>query len=227
MNNVILPSWHAPKQIKAYTTLRTKTREDILRSLSLPSTPIQLTQKHTAIVIEADLAHSNPIADATFTSNLQQVCAVETADCLPVLLCDKQGTEVAAIHAGWRGLSAGIIESTLQAMRCSATDIMAWLGPAIGPQKFEVGKDVYDAFVSQDTTAQTAFVPYREEKWLANLYLLAKMRLMQQGVNAIYGGDYCTYTQEEMFFSYRRDNGKTGQQIGRMLSLIWIDGALS
>jgi YfiH family protein len=126
---------------------------------------------------------------------------------------------VAAIHAGWRGLSGGIIETTVQALAQKPEDLLVWLGPAIGPQKFEVGQDVYDAFTLQQPESAEGFTPYKEGKWLADLYELARIRLKRLGIAHIYGGDFCTYTQDDLFFSYRRDKGKTG----RMASLIWID----
>lgn len=236
------PDWPAPHYIRAYTTLRhswgekqqiytNKNQEDrnsrvseienmqLKALLNLPEKAIWLTQTHSSIAIEARPEHNNQIADASYTSQPTRVCAVLTADCLPLLVCNQQGTHVAAIHAGWRGLASGIIESTLLAFPPPFHDLLIWLGPAIGQQKFEVGQDVFDAFTRSSPISKTAFLPYTEGKWLANLYHLAKIRLNQQGITQIYGGDFCTYTQDDMFFSYRRDHGMTG----RMASLIWID----
>jgi polyphenol oxidase len=224
----IKPDWPAPSPIKAYTTVRTgwgannpdymKESRDLESLLSLPEQPIWIKQKHTAIAIEAALKNKEQIADATYTSQCNRICIVLTADCLPILICNQQGTHVAAIHAGWRGLASGIIEATVQALQQPAQELLVWLGPAIGPQKFEVGRDVYDAFTHQSTESATAFTAYTEGKWLADLYALARIRLKWQGISQIYGGHFCTYTQEDLFFSYRRDKGITG----RMASLIWV-----
>lgn len=238
----ITPNWPAPKNIKAYTTSRigwggrkpfhdvnkgNYTSQDLnyvtesnqlIQLLNLPNEPIWITQNHSTIVVQALPENKEQIADASFTDQTNQVCVVMTADCLPVLMCNRKGTTVAAIHAGWRGLSGGILEATLEAMGESANDVLVWLGPAIGPEKFEVGQDVYNSFVSTHPEAASAFKPVNPHKWLANLYELAKIRLNLQNVKHIYGGEFCTYTQKELFFSYRRDQGRTG----RMASLIWI-----
>lgn len=229
MMSYIQPHWPAASHIKAYTTTRqswtrfpTDTRDEAYRTLQsalqLPSSPIWLDQKHSTTVIEALPHHTGRLADASFTHQTNHICLVETADCLPLLICNQLGTSVAAIHAGWRGLANGIIENTLAALHQPAENLLVWLGPAIGPQKFEVGKDVYDAFMSHDAKAKEAFTPVLSEKWLANLYLLAKQRLQAAGIAQIYSHDFCTYTQSELFFSYRRDKGITG----RMASFIWI-----
>ncbi|TAK77506.1 MAG: peptidoglycan editing factor PgeF [Gammaproteobacteria bacterium] len=212
MRNFIQPEWPAPPQIKAYTSLRSGWSD-----LSFPEEPIWVQQTHSTIVIEATPENKEKKADATFTPQANRVCVVVTADCLPVLICNQQATHVAAIHAGWRGLANGIIETTLQAIQQPAEDLLVWLGPAIGPQKFEVGQDVYEAFTLKHAESATAFVPHTEGKWLADLYELARIRLKQQGVSRIYGGNFCTYTQEDLFFSYRRDKGNTG----RLASFIW------
>jgi YfiH family protein len=228
--NYIQPNWPAPAHIKAYTTLRQgwQRRTDEERSsesaqlrslLSLPEEPLWVHQTHSAIALPAVLENKEQIADATYTAQPNRVCAVLTADCLPLLICNKQGTHVAAIHAGWRGLSSGVIEATLRGLNLPGQDLLVWLGPAIGPQKFEVGADVYNAFTSQHAESAKAFTPHSDGKWMANLYELARIRLTMQGVSAIYGGEYCTHTQEDKFYSYRRDNGQTG----RMVSLVFID----
>jgi YfiH family protein len=155
-------------------------------------------------------------ADAVVSSRPRQVCAVLTADCLPVLFCNRAGTHIAAAHAGWRGLAAGVLESTVLATGCKPVDLMAWLGPAIGPQAFEVGEDVYDAFANLNEEYATAFKPHRD-RWLADLYQLARYMLIRMGISQVFGGGYCTYSEPEKFFSYRRD-GVTG----RMVSLIWL-----
>lgn len=227
----IKPTWKAPKHIKAYTTLRNawtqlevgdqdkkRPTQYLKNLLQLPDNPIWINQKHTAIAIEAAPDNQDMIADASFTQRPNCVCVVLTADCLPILICDKQGTKVAAIHAGWRGLAGGIIENTVRALQTPASDLMVWLGPAIGPKKFEVGPDVFEAFTHDHQEASSAFATHTSGKWLADLYKLARMRLQALGVSQIDGGEFCTYTQDDMFFSYRRDQGVTG----RMASLIWI-----
>lgn len=142
---------------------------------------------------------------------------VMTADCLPVLLCDEQGSVVAAVHAGWRGLGGGVIEQAVRAMNVPPQSLIAWLGPAIGPQAFEVGEEVRAAFIEHQPQAAAAFVSGASGKYLADLYLLARQRLNTLGVSRIYGGGLCTYTDSERFFSYRRD-GATG----RMGTFIWL-----
>jgi polyphenol oxidase len=159
-----------------------------------------------------------PDADGAVSRKPGAVCVVMTADCLPVLLCDRAGTVVGAAHAGWRGLQGGVIEATSRAMGVPAGDLMAWLGPAIGPEAFEVGDEVRAAFVADDSAAAAAFRPAGPAgKWLADLYLLARQRLAALGVAGVYGGDACTFTEAARFFSYRRD-GRTG----RMASLVWL-----
>lgn len=216
----IQPNWPAPTTVKAYTTLRDTWHEKhaLISLLQLPTEPVWLHQIHSNRVIPAIPEHKEHDADASFTDQAKHICIVTTADCLPLLMCNKQGSMVAAIHAGWRGLSAGIIEATLDQLQQRGEDMLVWLGPAIGPEKFEVGQDVYDAFVSQHPPSATAFTLKDKDQWLANLYELAKIRLKLQGISHIYGGNFCTYTQKELFYSYRRDKGKTG----RMASLIWI-----
>lgn len=157
-------------------------------------------------------------ADAAYSRTRQQVCAVLTADCLPVFFCDTSGLQVAVAHAGWRGLCAGVLESTLACFD-DKSQVMVWLGPAIGPAAFEVGDEVKEAFESVMPEAQIAFeAGNKANKWLGNLYMLATQRLQAAGVTQIYGGDYCTYTETEHFYSYRRE-GRTG----RMASVIWLD----
>jgi len=220
----IQPNWPAPAHIKAYTTLRDGWMgrtfgPPIASIIPLPEDPIWLTQTHSKIVLEATPLNREQIGDASFTTIPHRVCVALTADCLPVLMTDKQGSIVAAIHAGWRGLAAGIIEETIKAMNVEVNHLLVWLGPAIGPTKFEVGKDVYDAFVDRHTESEAAFTPHAEGKWLADLYALARIRLTLSGVTDVYGGDFCTYTREDLFFSFRRDKGKKGN----MANLIWID----
>jgi len=186
----------------------------------LPAEPAWLSQVHGTRVVDAATAGSIPAsADASIATQPGVVCAVLTADCLPVLLCDRAGHVVGAAHAGWRGLQAGVLERTLEAMRAAgASDILAWLGPAIGPQAFEVGAEVRQAFVEQDVAAGDAFAStMRIDKYRADIYQLARMRLHNAGVELISGGGRCTVAERESFYSYRRD-GVTG----RMGSFIWL-----
>ncbi len=184
----------------------------------LPQQPVWLEQVHGTDVLQlvGDKIH-NRQADAVYSNQIGQVCAIMTADCLPVLLTNQAGTEVAAAHAGWRGLCHGVLENTINQFISPANEIIAWLGPAIGAEKFEVGKEVKEAFVNQSSDLTSAFVPYND-KYLADIYLLARKKLRAAGVTKVYGGDFCTVTDENRFFSYRRE-GKTG----RMASLIWIN----
>lgn len=194
----------------------------LLRSV-LPEEPIWLTQVHGSKVIDADALSTldtdyAPEADAIVTSVPRRVCAILTADCLPVLLCSMDGKVVAAAHAGWRGLVAGVLQNTIHAMRRKGADeIAVWLGPAIGPQNFEVGQDVFDAFKNLDAENAAAFQARGTHKYLADIYALAKMLLQREGISRIAGGGFCTVAQTTCFYSYRR-NGVTG----RMASLIWI-----
>ena len=159
-----------------------------------------------------------PVADAAVSRTPGRACTIMTADCLPVLLCDRAGIVVGAAHAGWRGLCDGVLEATVRAMACPPAEVLAWLGPAIGPSAFEVGEEVRAAFVAHDPQASRAFVPAGAEgKWLGNLYELARQRLLAIGVQAIYGGTDCTVSDSARFFSYRRDG-----QTGRMASLVWL-----
>lgn len=243
MIEFITPDWPAPANVRAYTTLRNggasiapfntfnlathvgddeknvlANRQLLTNTLNLPLEPLWLNQTHGTVAIDAAIAKDNN-ADASFTNKTGQPCVVMSADCLPVLICNRKGTHVAAIHAGWRGLAHGIIENTLRALNLPCSEIMAWLGPAIGPTVFEVGSEVREVFLQNNANTEQAFHPSsRENHWLGNLYLLATLRLQMQGVSAIYGGNHCTYTEEKYFFSYRRDNSKTG----RIATLIWM-----
>ena len=184
----------------------------------LPDEPCWLNQVHGVEVADAAVCAGVPDADAAISRLPGKVCVVMTADCLPVLLCDRAGTVVGAAHAGWRGLVDGVIEATVAKMAVPSSEVLAWLGPAIGPQAFEVGEEVRAAFLAVDSAADAAFRPGPQPgKWLADIYLLARQRLGRLGVTAVYGGDACTVTDKERFFSYRRD-GRTG----RMASLIWL-----
>jgi YfiH family protein len=241
----IQPDWPAPARVKALTTTRTggvskapydtlnlgthvgddpsrvADNRGILRQ-ALPGEPRWLNQVHGTTVVDAAVGDGVPDADAAFTRESCRVCVVMTADCLPVLLCDRAGTVVAAAHAGWRGLFDGVIEATVAAMGVPPGQLLAWLGPAIGPDAFEVGGEVRAAFMGHNPAAEAAFRPSpNQHKWLANIYLLARQRLVRAGVTGIHGGDACTVSDPARFFSYRRD-GVTG----RMASLIWLDSPI-
>ncbi|MCU6433484.1 peptidoglycan editing factor PgeF [Undibacterium sp. Jales W-56] len=185
----------------------------------LPNDVTFLSQVHGTIVLDAATLAAGNVGDAVFTTRQNTVCAILTADCLPVLFSDGKARVVAAAHAGWRGLAAGVLQNTVTKMRAAgAADIIAWLGPAIGPDEFEVGQDVVDAFQLRTRTAEKFFKKKTEEgKYLADIYGLARYVLAKVGVDQVYGGDRCTVTEKGQFYSYRRD-GVTG----RMASLIWI-----
>lgn len=179
----------------------------------LPAEPFWLRQVHGTTALESGSAGTRPDADASFTSASGAVCAVMMADCMPVLFADEAGTVVAAAHAGWRGLGAGVIESTLRAMQVAPQKVLAWLGPAIGPGAYEVGEDVRKAYAG----FESAFTPNRPGHWRLDLYAVARQRLHRQGVTRVYGGDFCTYSDSQRFFSFRRS--RTAE---RMAALIWL-----
>ena len=243
MSNFFIPNWPAPSHIKSMQTLRAGGKSegkyksfnlathvnDETHSVNsnrelldefLPSSPYWLNQTHSVDVIEIPSATFN--ADASYTKDTNTVCVVQTADCLPLLVTNKKGTIVAAIHAGWRGLLNGVIENTIHKMNMSPNELLVWLGPAISQKHFEVGADVKNSFWEKDQKVEKVFRAISDQKWLADIYHLAKMRLKASGVEDIYGGsvtdEYCTYANEADYFSYRRD-GETG----RMASLIWIE----
>lgn len=181
--------------------------------------PVYLSQTHGIGVVAIDDAPQFAEGDAAVAAKPGRAATVRVADCLPVLFCDRAGTRVAAAHAGWRGLCAGVLETTVAAMGVPPEQVIAWLGPAIGPSAFEVGDEVRAEFVARDPGADSAFVarPERAGKWLADLYALARMRLRCAGVEEFHGGGFCTLTDATRFFSYRRD-----QTTGRMAALIWM-----
>ena len=179
----------------------------------LPAQPNWLEQVHGCAVTDARLGGC---ADAVYSADPGEPCAVLTADCLPVLLCTADGTEVAAAHAGWRGLAAGVLEATIRKFRAPAGAVLAWLGPAIGQDAFEVGPEVRAGFCATDPGAALAFRPGRDDRWHCDLYALARRRLLAAGVGAVHGGGWCTYRESERFFSFRRDGAS-----GRMASIIW------
>lgn len=247
MNTVLQAKWPAPASVKtAISTRQGGCSEGVYASLNLgshvadnvqdvaknraswqvlaglSSEPCWLHQVHGTLCVDlagVDLATSPLTADAAYSAQLHQVVTVLTADCLPVLFCDAKGTQVAAAHAGWRGLCEGVLENTV-AMFKGGSEVLAWLGPAIGPTAFEVGAEVREAFLAKQAHAEQAFQPIttKEKKWRADLYQLARLRLEAVGVRLIFGGDFCTYTESERFFSYRRDG-----QTGRMASCIWLE----
>ena len=226
----LMPHWPAPKHVRAFTTVRDfwgekssrlpEERERLVHLLNLPDTPIFLNQTHSTIALEALPEHRDHTGDATYTREANRVCVAMTADCLPVLACNTGGTVVAATHAGWRGLAGGVVENTITALNEPFTNLLIWLGPAIGPSKFEVGDDVYHAFTEHDPAAAVGFKTQPNHKWMADIYTLARHRLVKLGINPanIYGGTHCTHTESETFYSFRREK----DQAGRMASLIWI-----
>jgi YfiH family protein len=238
----IRPAWPAPANVHALVTLRTggyssgpytsfnlaaHTADDpatvhrnraLLREyFSLPAEPVWLQQVHSNRIINAERDAAGFEADGSWTSKTGIVCAVMTADCLPVLICNQQGNKVAAAHAGWRGLHAGVVTNAVSMLESEPAELMAWFGPAIGPQAFEVGVEVMRAFTDKNDENTAAFRQVDDRHWLCDLYALARIELYNLGITSVYGGTECTFTDEQRFFSYRRD-GDTG----RMTSLIWL-----
>lgn len=239
-NDCIQPRWPAPRNVHALSTTRkggvstgpyaalnlgdhvgddpqavAANRSSLQQELG-DVVPRWLKQVH-GVRVAGDGESTWQPADAAVTAKRGAACVIMTADCLPVVFCDRAGTRVAAAHAGWRGLAAGVLEATLQSM--GTQDVLAWMGPAIGPQAYEVGAEVREAFVGHSAEAAKAFLPGKAEgKWWCDLYGLARLRLEAAGVMDIYGGGFCTFTDRERFFSFRRD-GETG----RMATLIWLE----
>lgn len=238
----IVPDWPAPPGVRSLVTTRAggvsaapfdsfnlglatgdapdAVRENrrLLRTV-LPGEPAWLRQVHGAEVVDAHAALDRPSADAAVAKRAGIVCAIQIADCLPVLLCDRQSSVVGAAHAGWKGLAAGVIDNTVAAMTAAGGDasgLMAYIGPGIGPRAFEVGDEVRELYLSADRDARSAFTPHAPGKWLADLPALARRALARCGVIAVYGGDLCTYSEPARFYSYRRD-----KVTGRMAALIW------
>lgn len=246
----LAPDWPVPANIRAAVTTRAggvshapydglnvashvgddlaavaANRELLARHLSLPEQPVWLTQVHGVDVLRRDGEHISDVSkpyDACYSNQPNTVCAVLTADCLPVLFCSRDGTEVAAAHAGWRGLLAGVLEATVQQFSCAAVDIVAWLGPAIGPQSFEVGTEVRAQFLEQrhnvsEQALIDCFVKREDdEHWLCDIYALARLRLCALGITEVHGGGEDTVVDARRFYSYRRD-----RNTGRMASLVW------
>ena len=258
--DIIIPSWPAPTNISAAITTRSggcsispwdslnlafhvgdnpksvkQNWQSVSEQLNLPSTPQLLNQVHGIDIVEVGIRKEIaneiiPTADGCYTKIPDLVCTVMTADCLPILLCNTAGTEVAAIHAGWRGLAAGVVCNAVKQFCSPATDLMAYLGPAISQRNFEVGPEVRQAFLSSSshehvqhkinacfTQSDSEHGNSKGDHWIADLYGLARIALNETGVSHIYGGDFCSYADAERFYSYRRDG-----QTGRMASLIWI-----
>ncbi len=244
----LVPDWPAPVNIHAATTLRTggvskepylslnpathvndltervlQNQKIISDMLSLPADPIWLDQIHSNRIVKAGKTATPQQADASYSSESGVVCVVMTADCLPLLICSKDGKKIAAIHAGWRGLLSGVISNSISELAgvppiAKPTDLLVWLGPAIGPNCFEIGIEVREAFIEKSKDYEKAFKVKNNGKYLADIYQLAKIELNTLGIINIYGGTYCTMTEKDRFFSYRRDN-----QTGRMATLIWKD----
>lgn len=194
-------------------------RERLMAELGLPAPPVWLEQVHGADVVDLDAAGSGsrPTADAAFTRTAGRVAAVLTADCLPVVFSDVDGGCVAAAHAGWRGLVAGVLEATLEAMRIRPSLVTAWLGPAISQGAYEVDATVRDAFVAAHSDNADCFIANEQGRWQANLYALARLTLKRAGVASVHGGGFCTYLDQRRFFSHRRES-----PCGRMATLIWL-----
>ena len=247
MIELITPDWSAPSNVQAASTTRhggvsqgfykslnlglhtgddldhvMTNRQRLATALQWPQEPVWLRQVHGNQVIDAGQVadSSGPIeADAACAFQSGLVCVVMTADCLPILLCDRAGSRIAAVHAGWRGLERGVIAACLESLHCSPEELLAWLGPAIGPDTFEVGSEVREAFLQLDKENKNYFKSSSAGRWLADIYALARHQLQQLGVANIYGGGWCTVSEKERFFSYRRE-----RTTGRMASLIWLDG---
>lgn len=221
-DELIAPDWPAPRQVRALVTtrpfgdLKEESSRKKLRAL-LPADPRWLKQVHGVGVIDAARCAGPVEADASFAMQKNVVCAVMAADCMPVLLADERGEAVGAVHAGWRGLCAGVIESTVAAIGLPAPRLIAWLGPAIGPRAYEVGEEVRDAFLKADAGAARAFAAHRPGRWLLDLYAVARQRLQALGVKRVSGGGFCTATDAARFYSFRRDRAPQ-----RMAAAIWL-----
>ena len=201
-----------------------RNRAELIERFALPSAPHWLRQVHGTDVLRFSAPPPavagegvEPAADACVTSIPGVVLAILTADCLPVVFANEDGSEIGAAHAGWRGLAAGVLENTVAAMHSPADRIIAWLGPAAGPQAYEVGAEVFDAFVSQDESTAAAFVATRPGHWHVDLYALARRRLARLGIVRVHGGELCTISDPQRFYSHRRD-----ARTGRMATLVWM-----
>jgi len=240
---IFQPDWPVPDSVSARSTTRTaghssapfdsfnlashvgdgidnvaKNRAALVQLGQLPRTPNWLSQTHSNKVIHTKDWHADIEADACYSDCINDVCIIMTADCLPLLICDIDGREVAAIHAGWRGLANNIIEQTVSRFKSDNKNLLVWLGPAIGPDAFEVGQDVFDRFTERDPQAKSAFKATSDIHFLADIYQLARQQLYQLGIENIFGGQRCTLNEPSDFFSFRRDG-----QTGRMASMIWLN----
>jgi polyphenol oxidase len=236
------PQWPAPRSVRAAFTLRsggvsrgpyaslnvgahvgddpaavTENRRRVRLQLPLPAEPEWIEQVHGTSVIDLDASATARTGDAVITRRAGRVCAVQVADCLPVLFSARAGGAVGAAHAGWRGLAAGVLEATVARLGAEPRELLAWLGPAIGPEHFEVGGEVRAAFLAHDSAAAAAFTANRRGRWQCDLCALARQRLCALGVGAVHGGEWCTFADPTRFFSYRRDG-----RCGRMAALIWL-----
>ena len=249
-DNFIIPDWPAPAQVKSAITLRSggtsrapfdsnnlalhvddsaadvqQNRRNLVAALPLPASPLWLNQCHGTELVYLPKTQQAATADGSYSDEVDTVCAILTADCLPVLFCNQSANQVAAAHAGWRGLCGGILRKTVATFKHSPDQVMAYLGPAIGPQVFEVGAEVMDAFVrtaQNESHRQAVFKAFNPvdgdpEKYLADLYALARAELTASGVIDIYGGNYCSYSDSERFYSFRRES-----KTGRNASLVWL-----
>ncbi|MBC7982715.1 MAG: peptidoglycan editing factor PgeF [Candidatus Obscuribacterales bacterium] len=237
----IRPNWPVPANVHAASTFReggvsrgpydnfnlathvgddvqavADNRQRLGALLQLPGEPCWLDQVHGDAVVEASSRSQPARADACVARSADLVCAVLTADCLPVLFSSRDGDRVAAAHAGWRGLAGGVLDTTVSSLNLPGSELTAWLGPAIGQHAFEVGDDVRVAFLARDAGSADAFAPNKRGRWQCDLYALARRNLHRLGVREIYGGGYCTYTDTDNFFSFRRDG-----QCGRMATMVW------
>jgi len=240
--DVIEPEWPAPGRVHAVFTLRVggvsaapydsfnvgahvgdapqaveDNRRHLRESLRLPDEPVWLEQVHGTDVVELESPAGRRQADAAVTHSTGRVCVIQVADCMPVLFAAQDGSAVGAAHAGWRGLAGGVLEATVRALRVPPRELLAWLGPAISQEHFEVGDDVRAAFMVSDSGATEAFVPNTRGRWQCDLYALARRRLAALGVDNVFGGGWCTYADPARFFSFRRDG-----RCGRMAALIWL-----
>lgn len=238
---LIIPDWPLPSNLRAVQTTRAggvstgpwdslnlalhtgddpasvhRNRVRLSDALRIRRVPAWPRQVHGVVVADAATLSEDVAADAVLARHAEQICSVQTADCLPVLFASLDGRAVAAAHAGWRGLVGGVLEATVDALGHAPAEVTAWLGPAIGPEAFEVGPEVRSAFVTDQPEAAEAFRPGTGDRWFADIYHLARLRLERAGVREIHGGGSCTYTESDTFFSYRRDG-----TCGRMATLIW------
>lgn len=242
---LLLPDWPAPPNVRAVATTRrggvsqgafaslnlgqqteddpvavTANRRLLGARLGLRREPAWLHQIHGTALVRADQVDEPPAADGSWTDQEAVACVVLVADCLPVLFCDRAGTRVAAAHGGWRGLASGILGETVEVLGSAPQDLMAWLGPAIGPDAFEIGPEVRKAFVERWPATEAAFRPGRGDRWFCDIYEIARIQLRELGVGDVYGGGWCTHSDPDRFYSFRR-HGLTGRQA----ALIWLDSS--